>query len=144
MKQCNTCKQHLPKTNEFFHYRNKKKGYLREVCKVCWSLYHAKHYKNNKQAYIDKARKNCNRYISKIDKILTRYKRLKGCIDCGNKEPIVLEFDHVRGTKIKEVSILRRNCNWKKIKEEIKKCDLRCANCHRLITHKRRIDVMVA
>lgn len=62
------------------------------------------------------------------------------CIDCGNNDIRVLEFDHVKGIKIKDISTLVRDSNsLKRIKEEIAKCEIRCANCHRIITQQRRI-----
>jgi hypothetical protein len=54
------------------------------------------------------------------------------CIDCGyNKCIQALEFDH-RNPEEKEFSISGKHClSWDKIKNELDKCDLRCANCHR-------------
>lgn len=60
----------------------------------------------------------------------------RGCTDCGyNSRPEALDFDHVRGEKKFSVS----NCNysWQKIEEEIAKCDVVCANCHRVRTADR-------
>ena len=54
------------------------------------------------------------------------------CIDCGETDPIVLEFDHTRGKKVDAVSnIVKRGFALTKIDIEIAKCDVRCANCHR-------------
>jgi hypothetical protein len=58
------------------------------------------------------------------------------CIDCENNQWAVLEFDHVRGEKIREVSYLMVSSCIEKIQEEIDKCEIRCANCHRLKTMK--------
>lgn len=59
------------------------------------------------------------------------------CVDCGIDDPIVLEFDHVRGDKITSISNMVNNCcAYEKILNEIKKCDVRCANCHRIKTTK--------
>lgn len=55
----------------------------------------------------------------------------KSCIDCGESDPVVFEFDHVRGTKHKAISRLRCNASWDTILVELAKCDIRCANCHR-------------
>jgi hypothetical protein len=52
------------------------------------------------------------------------------CVDCGEADPVVLDFDHVRGVKRKEVSKLV-TASTKTLLEEIAKCDVRCANCHR-------------
>ena len=62
------------------------------------------------------------------------------CIDCGESDPIVLEFDHREGTeKIYAVTqMISHNCGLKKIFAEIEKCDVRCANCHRRKTALRR------
>ena len=55
------------------------------------------------------------------------------CVDCGLVEPCVTEFDH-RDPKEKSrnvSSLLRDGYAWKVVLAEIKKCDVRCANCHR-------------
>lgn len=61
----------------------------------------------------------------------------KKCIDCGEKDPVVLEFDHkIRAKKFKGVaSMLAGHYSWKSVLAEIQKCDIRCANCHRRKTY---------
>lgn len=56
-----------------------------------------------------------------------------GCIDCGERDPIVLDFDHKNGiTKLFTISSARAKLlSLEKIKAEIAKCDIRCSNCHR-------------
>ncbi len=69
------------------------------------------------------------------------YLKINHCADCGENNPIVLEFDHVRGTKLYAISELKRkSTNLKKLEEEINKCEVRCANCHRKVTHLRRLS----
>lgn len=61
------------------------------------------------------------------------------CVDCGEADPVVLEFDHVRGTKAREVSRFRcNNLSWTGLLNEMEKCDVRCANCHRRKTARER------
>jgi len=61
------------------------------------------------------------------------------CVDCGEPDPIVLDFDHVRGEKFLGIAeLIVRGFAMKVIIAEMKKCEVRCANCHRRITHKRR------
>ncbi len=62
-----------------------------------------------------------------------------GCIDCGyNGYPEVLDFDHVRGTKEFSIGSLVHSRTKEDTLREITKCDIVCANCHRLRTVKRR------
>ena len=55
------------------------------------------------------------------------------CIDCGESDPLVLEFDH-RDPNQKLFSVsegANQTWRWERIEAEIAKCDVRCANCHR-------------
>jgi hypothetical protein len=68
-----------------------------------------------------------------------------GCVDCGyNKHPQALQFDHVGEDKKMNVSdMIRSDYSWITIKEEIAKCEVRCANCHAVITARRKLkDVL--
>jgi hypothetical protein len=54
------------------------------------------------------------------------------CVDCGEADPVVLEFDHVRGIKVASVSrMVNIVVALPLLKAEIAKCEVRCANCHR-------------
>lgn len=62
----------------------------------------------------------------------------EGCSDCPENDPMVLEFDHVRGEKTEDVSMMVRGCRpWTTIEKEIEKCEVVCANCHKRRTHQR-------
>jgi hypothetical protein len=66
------------------------------------------------------------------------------CMDCGNRfPPVCMDFDHITDNKITDVSsMVRRNrYTWEKIQAEIDKCELVCANCHRIRTECRRRGV---
>ena len=58
------------------------------------------------------------------------YLKKHPCVDCGEKDPIVLEFDHLKD-KLIEVSRLVQYTSMNKMQNEIEKCEIRCANCHR-------------
>jgi len=58
------------------------------------------------------------------------------CVDCGNDDPLVLDFDH-RLPKQKTI-IVTKCSTLASMRHEASKCDLRCANCHRRKTWYRR------
>lgn len=61
------------------------------------------------------------------------------CMDCGQSfPPSVMEFDHVRGQKVSDVTKMVK-APIAKMYAEIAKCELVCANCHRLRTLARRL-----
>jgi hypothetical protein len=64
-----------------------------------------------------------------------------GCIDCGyNEHPAALDFDHIPGTvKLGSVGNLIRDASWERIIAEMEKCEVVCANCHRVRTATRRV-----
>jgi hypothetical protein len=66
----------------------------------------------------------------------------KPCTDCGVKYPShVMDFDHCRGEKYLGISeMVSMVYTEEKLLEEIAKCDVVCANCHRERTHKRTIE----
>lgn len=62
-------------------------------------------------------------------------KILSGCVDCGyDRHPAALDFDHVLPGKIKNVAACK---TLEEIEREIEKCEVVCANCHRIRTAER-------
>lgn len=59
------------------------------------------------------------------------------CVDCGERDPVVLDFDHVRGEKRFDLgNRISAGYSWEGLLNEIEKCEVRCANCHRRKTAK--------
>jgi hypothetical protein len=80
--------------------------------------------------------------VKRNRKFVDDYLKLHPCVDCGNDDVRVLEFDHVRGNKETNVSNIIRN-GWKleRLISEIEKCEVRCCNCHRIVTIERRKNI---
>tara|TARA_Y100000310_G_scaffold334517_1_gene414500 strand:+ start:154 stop:480 length:327 start_codon:yes stop_codon:yes gene_type:complete len=96
-------------------------------------LYRVEHYHGNKQQYKDRNAKSKKRNRALYIKFL----KGKTCVDCSENDPIVLEFDHIKGIKKKCVSrMIREGYGEETIRKEFDKCEIRCANCHRRKTAK--------
>ena len=68
---------------------------------------------------------------------LAEIKEASGCVDCGIGNHIILDFDHLRDKKYNISRMIHDGFPWAAIKKEIAKCEVVCANCHRIRTHKR-------
>ncbi len=65
--------------------------------------------------------------------------RTKKCSDCGNEDHRVFEFDHIENNKLDNVSqLLLGGYSWEVIEREVNKCEVVCANCHRIRTFTRQ------
>ena len=88
----------------------------------------------------DIQKKSRDKSIARNKLYVKNYLENKACIDCGNSDIRVLEFDHVRGVKLYHVSyMIQKAYKLDLVKDEIEKCDIRCCNCHRIVTQERRI-----
>ena len=56
------------------------------------------------------------------------------CVDCGETDPRVLDFDHINTKRHNVSTLLRKEYSWDSILEEASNCVVRCANCHRVKT----------
>lgn len=137
LKKCNKCQEE--KTFDQYHKDCGSSDGFCSKCKICTRDYRRNYYHNNRDREISLAviatknrRKNIKRFIN-------GYLENCECFDCGEKNRNILEFDHVRGDKLFSISDARKSCfTDDKILDEIKKCEVRCCNCHRLATYYRR------
>ncbi len=68
--------------------------------------------------------------------LLLAYLATHPCVDCGERDVVCLEFDHVSGEKVRNIANMIGEYSWTTIEAEIAKCEVRCANCHRRKTAK--------
>lgn len=143
-KECVSCRE-LKDVDDF--YRDTRNGDgVDNQCKECSKMSN-KRWKENNPAKAAKAikrwraknkdkTKEYNRtYAARTKGVkmiwLHKYLSEHPCVDCGETNTLVLVFDHVRGKKVDGVVQLAvSGRSMKKIEAEIKKCDVRCRNCH--------------
>lgn len=72
--------------------------------------------------------------------LVNAYKARKGCADCGERDSAVLDLDHddPRQKRDSVSRLINRNHAAASLFTEIKKCTVRCANCHRRRTAKQQ------
>lgn len=132
-KYCKHCSNKLTIENTSKAYKS--------LCKTCYSQYMKQYYIKNPDKYNrhkdELVKNNDKAWMEKTNSVML-LRMSHGCIDCGELDPIVLEFDHRNpSTKKYKISDIRKT----KVKiedfiSELEKCDVVCANCHRRRTAK--------
>ena len=98
---------------------------------------HAKeHYAANRARYLEQARVQKERLRLERTRYLIDFFKLNPCADCGETDPVVLEFDHLRD-KLFDIGSKLITKTWPAVLAEIAKCEVVCANCHRRRTARR-------
>lgn len=113
--------------------KNKRREHHKKYMKEVW-------YPKNKAKHI----KYVGDTKKKITHFVLEFKRKGKCLDCGllGKEyPEVLDFDHLKDKKFNISEFKHHTSGFNKVKEEMSKCDLVCANCHRIRTAKRKLKM---
>lgn len=97
------------------------------------------HYLKNAEHVKARTKKNRVIYQQTALRWIYEYLLSHPCVDCLESDPIVLEFDHREGTeKVFNIAdATSGRVSLDRIKEEVEKCDVRCANCHRRMTYSR-------
>lgn len=119
-KLCIKCSETKP-TTEFYLKRGKPNSYCKSCSKAIDAIRVAEHRRNIKKTLVEEAGGKC--------------------VDCGLiGPPFMYDFDH-REPNDKAFSISASTVlGIDALREEAKKCDLVCGNCHRWRTHRQRCD----
>lgn len=140
MKKCSKCGSRKQLKDYYKRKTGLRAGEYYEKCKDCYKIRGRSYYHQNRERQLGLAKKRKQKYIEERKNFLGKIKN-KPCFDCGKKYPTwIMDFDHRNGRdKIESVSFLtfRKLVKFDKIREEMAKCDLVCANCHRDRTYKR-------
>lgn len=126
-KRCSTCHALRPLTH--FNVRSSASDGLQARCRECSRAW----YLANKQTHIANVRVRSKRIRKDYQERLGVYFSDHPCVDCGESDVRVLDFDHEDPTlKVEAVCrLVGWSFAWERIEAEIAKCSVRCANCHR-------------
>lgn len=114
-----------------FAWRDKKRGRRSSECRDCHKRYRQDYYHKNRTKTLREVKVRKRELRRKMYLYLTEHP----CVDCGEIDPILLDFDHVRGKKTMGISkMVDYGYGWNRILKEITKCLIRCVRCHRLKT----------
>lgn len=128
-KKCVKCRK--TKLIDEFNFKIKITGRRNGRCKECTRADIRAAYRKNRKHYLAYRAVYNKRRRDEVVAFLLNHFSQHSCVDCGITDPVVLEFDHVRGKKTMAVSrMISQRYPLDIIKKEIEKCDVRCRNCH--------------
>lgn len=135
---CSRCGTEKPL--EAFPVRRDRRSGRGTVCLECGRAYQKRHYARNREYYLTKAARRRRVEDAQILRLLIEYLSEHPCVDCGESDITVLQFDHV-DPRLKDDAVsalMRGRVGWQRILTEIQKCDVRCGNCHRRRTAQQK------
>jgi hypothetical protein len=132
--RCSRCGESKPAASFAWHRREL--GQRQTYCRPCQAEYKRQYYLANRERHIAAATRRKDALIAERMRFLVDFLRERPCVDCGERDPVVLEFDHL-ADKAFNVSAGLRTHKWETVLREIDKCDVVCANCHRRRTARR-------
>ena len=136
MKTCVTCG--LPKQEDEFNWRYKALNIRQKSCRDCQHGFQSRYYKNHIAEEKERTRQRKVRTREAAHDFVYNYLLAHPCRDCGETDPNVLEFDHVRGKAATVGRLISEGASIPRLKIEIALTVVRCANCHRRKTAKER------
>lgn len=129
-KTCGRCRKLLPL--ESFNRHPEKT--TQHWCRDCFKRY----FRERGAEHREQVKAGRARRVPRAREHVLSHLRAHPCVDCSERDPVVLEFDHVRGEKLHHVArLVADGADVKKLNAEIEKCDVVCANCHRRRTARR-------
>ncbi|HEY8823284.1 MAG TPA: hypothetical protein VIP07_00180 [Candidatus Limnocylindria bacterium] len=129
LRTCRVCKAVKPLME--FPFRSVARQTRQWLCLSCQRAYTKDWYGRNRQKQIALARVRRDREAKNLGRRIRDYLRDHPCVDCGESEPDVLDFDHLRDKRANVSRLVHGAMSWDLIVKEIAKCEVRCANCHR-------------
>ena len=119
-----------------FAWHHKERGQRRKCCRACQSRYSRQHYEKHKERYVARAVRRRKALTAQRVAYLVALFHANPCADCGESDPLVLEFDHLADKKFNIAKGITAH-SWQALVDEIAKCEVVCANCHRRRTAAR-------
>jgi hypothetical protein len=135
MRACTKCGEMKPL--EAFPPVRRGEAKLQTWCRECFAAYGREYYRKNRDAQKARLLRNTAARRADNQRRMIEYLRAHPCVDCGEADIIVLQFDHLSEKTRDIANMLGGGWTWAAIEREIAKCEVRCANCHRLATLRR-------
>jgi hypothetical protein len=122
VRRCSRCRLHLPL--ELFNRNGADRQWY---CRRCFRTY----FSQRRERHLGQVAAARIYRRDAARRFITEHLRRTSCMDCGEPDPVVLEFDHLRDKHAEVTELVRNGASIAAVEAEIAKCDVVCVNCHR-------------
>lgn len=137
VRLCGSCGEEKPRAD--FNRKASRADGLQEVCCECNRESSRRYYERNREHHLTVVRaRTAARRVAATD-LVASHLLAHPCVDCGNSDIRVLDFDHRPGEEKRDavMVMVRNGFSHAALLAEIAKCDIRCRNCHAVATYER-------
>jgi hypothetical protein len=129
VRTCRVCAQTKPSSD--FPFRSLARGTHQWICLSCQRTYTRRWYERNRKSHVQNVGARRRATALRVGRAVAEYLSAHPCVDCGERDARVLDFDHRREKTADVSALVHSGLSWERVAAEIAKCDVRCANCHR-------------
>ena len=135
MKICTKCGRKKPEGE--FYSRSGRPGKLQAWCKSCKNASDRDWYEDASGVRRLQIRDRRASKRAEIQAWLVAYFESHPCVDCGESDLVVLEFDHLDDKEQMISRLMNEGAMLARVVAEAEKCEVVCCNCHRRRTARR-------
>ena len=128
LRRCGRCRHELPL--ECF---NRLGDGHQWWCRTCFAAY----FRARGELHRDQSKAAKRARTRSLRAHVLEYLRGHPCVDCGESDPVVLEFDHIGDKTAAIAALVSDGAPLKTIDTEIARCEVVCASCHKRRTARR-------
>ena len=131
MRTCIVCQQ--TKDIKAFRFRDKATGRRQRACEACVAAGRRSRAAATRRGDGSRAADGARERTRTLRAQVWRYLAQHPCVDCGETDPLVLAFERVESDSRRKAiaQLVQQASSWAAILDEIRRCDIRCANCQR-------------
>lgn len=127
-RRCGKCRRELPLTS----FNRHRSGY-QWWCRDCFQTY----FRARGDLHRAQTRAARRRRRLEARAFVNSSLQDRSCSDCGEDDPLVLEFDHLGEKRADVATLIRAGASLRRVRSELAGCDVVCVNCHRVRTAER-------
>jgi hypothetical protein len=112
-RRCARCG--IEKPIDEFGFKQRERGIRQSWCKPCYAEYKRLWYLRNREEHLAHVKVMRERSSEENQRLMWQYLASHPCVDCGERDPVVLQFDHLRDKRTEISAMSQSGFVWETI-----------------------------